>query len=308
MMRLANPRLPSRTSRWTVKQRSIRGRDDSEHYIRLPTLRESDDSFSSNDERKPRKLPWYQINWQSYTRSGNPAILFWVSVTVLCILFFADGLGPSLDGGSARILNMDSSKKQMVVPAQEKVVELVTTPIEEKVKITFDVPAKIINKMGSPKTKSRGNVALPPLEKEKESPVIRDFGGLEFTPRANFKDPIPIDDKASERQREDFLEYIDDSDDEDYHPTSSYEDEYEKCRSATWAAYTFPTCNQIHEKTIGRFHDNGYEVSYLKYVTGSSEPCTRGFSHLFSPPLAARARIETHSGFVARSTLQTISS
>ncbi len=96
-----------------------------------------------------------------------------------------------------------------------------------------------------------------------------DFGNLDFHPRSSFSDPISIhyaDFHDAEHQREDFLNNIHDSDDDRYQPESSKEDRNNPCRKVNWAGWSFPTCNQIHEKVINRLGDEGYQVSYIRSV------------------------------------------
>jgi hypothetical protein len=223
--------LPYRAfnSRRTVKKRSRRYDDDND--IGLPAMHIPE--LPADDERKPRKLPWYQLNWQSYTRSGNPAVIFWLTLMFFALIVTED-VGPMTMSADSRILNEGDRSRE--------------------VRILFET--KFVHKVRG----KRFSCNLFPLPKERQTP--RDFGGLEFQPRSEFSDPIPIQ-CDFEHQRQEFLEAIDGSDDE-YQPESNKENENVACPKVSWAAYTFPTCNQIHETPVERYQDAGYDVSYLK--------------------------------------------
>lgn len=95
-----------------------------------------------------------------------------------------------------------------------------------------------------------------------------DYGGLDFDQRKSFHFSRAIgnrDYEDDERDREILLAEVDQGSGEDWaQPDSSKEDEDPQCRKASWASYTFPTCNEMHEQPIERFQYDGFEVSYLK--------------------------------------------
>lgn len=232
--------LPYRVfdSRRTVKQRSRRYDDESS----LPTMQMPELLVEADDEHKPRNLPWYQLNWRSYTRSGNPAVVFWLTLMLSMFVFFIEDVGPTS-------LNVESS---ILKNGRDQ---------NGGVKILFEMD------FGKKVSRRKSFYKLSPLPKEARR--SRSFGGLEFRPRSNFSDPITIgstDYGDAEHRREEFLESIDDSDDEEYQPESNREDEDKQCREMSWAAFSFPTCNRMHEALIERYQDGGYEVSYLRYV------------------------------------------
>lgn len=226
----------------TMTQRSRRY-DDDDDALGLPTTMQIP-KLPSACEQKPRNLPWHKINWQTYSRSGNPALLFWLSVMFGVLLFFTEEVEPRITStGADSIIIFDGSDRN------------------QQVRILFEKNFGVKASGG----RSSSSFNLSPLPKAARG--HRNFGDLTFERRGDFSDPIPIQKGnyyAAESQRQDFLEAIDDSHDAAYQPGSSTEDEDKECRLVSWAAYSFPTCNKIHETPIERYQDAGYDVSYLK--------------------------------------------
>jgi hypothetical protein len=214
-----------------VKNRRQQRRDDG---LGLPTL-----GCRVSDETKPRVLPFSRWNWDSTMRSGNPAIVFWVTVTfAVILLFYEDPQSSPSPTPSTQILGMYD-------------------------KITFHGTIQGGDSQGS--SFYRHLHSMP-----KEMLGDPDYGNFEFTVRTNSKAKTAIrksDYQEFEEQRATFLKEIDHGSDP-YAPDSDKADEAHRCRRASWAGYVFPSCNKVHELTLERVFDNGksqdYEVNYLK--------------------------------------------
>lgn len=223
-------------ARETVKQRS-RLRDSAEvssiHNHRLPQ--------TSYSEEKSKDLPWSKrINWQGYTWSWDPAIVFGISITITMILHFARSSGPPVTISTDVLVNrlaLTTKNVRIVFPR----------PMDHRLAAELQFP---------------------------DGPILRKgtggehhFGNLLFRTRAKFDDPIPIasnDYIYTEMQRQGFIDEMDVDNDDKYQPESSKEDQNPSCRKAAWAGYSFPSCNQLHEQLIERIGDDEYSVSYLK--------------------------------------------
>jgi hypothetical protein len=217
-----------------VKNRRQQRRDDG---LGLPTL-----GCRAADEIKPRALPFARWNWDSTMRSGNTAIVFWVTVTFAVILLFYE--------------DPQSSPSPSPTPS--------TQILGMHDKITF---GGTIQGRGD----SQGSSFYRHLHSmPKEMRGDPDYGNFEFTVRTNSKAKTAIrksDYQEFEKQRATFLKEIDNRRDP-FAPDSDKADEAPRCRSVSWAGYVFPSCNKVHELTLERVFDNGksqdYEVNYLK--------------------------------------------
>jgi hypothetical protein len=194
------------------------------------------------NEKKPRYLPWYKINWQKFTHAGNPAVAFWTTILLGTLLYFANGLGDLIFITTARFLEGG----------------FFTNGNELKVMIQ--------NRQGGHSRPIMLQFKLEEMySKSREKP---DFGGLVINNRTRFDDPIEIPVgyfKSAAKSRQEFLAAIDVISDR-HQPESSKEDENPKCRKVSWALHMFPSCNQIHENSIERIVDDDgeYTVSYLR--------------------------------------------
>lgn len=206
--------------------------------------------------KKPKKLPWKQINWQAYLQSGNTAIVFWLCVTIAVL-----------------VLSMFQVSW---------------------IRLAFPRPRRLSHLWGfaNPSSSSSNNNNIPLLlfnlgprqptifyqnleELSRLSSRERDFGGLTFSERLHFNDAIVIhqdDYNLAEHMREKLLEEdSEDSEDDSYQPAASNEDIYEACVSPGWVHYSFPTCNAQHENDMDLMADQEYQISYLKYVDKSGK-------------------------------------
>ncbi len=227
-----NESLPLRSlgSSQAVKQRNRRYNGLGLATSQIPDL------LVTSDETKPRKLPWYQINWTAYTQTGNPALVFWMSMTIAALVVFTEEATTAIVSFDGRILNGTSRSYNMKLLLQSH-----------------------------QSSYGRRRFELHPLPKKTSGKS--DYGKLILHPRKNADEPIPIRSSSVDefdQQRDKLLGAMDKSDDESYLPESSKEDEESKCRKVSWAAYSFPNCNQVHEHPITVFSGADFEVSYLK--------------------------------------------
>lgn len=231
------------SNRETIKQRSRVRHEMIKHDAseELPTQAYINKKSTSSHLTIPswsKKI--LHCQWQQYTQSGNPAMLFWTAITTLAIIFFVeDPQSPHHSSSSQRMKIIDTSTFNIIFPCQHDHEDC--------------------------RWKSFPRPELLP----KKSHGKRDFGDLDFHPRKTFSDPISIhyaDFHDAEHQREKLLDDMQGNDDDKYQPDSSKEDLNTRCRVVTWATYSFPTCNQMHEKVIERAGDEGYDIKYLRWV------------------------------------------
>ena len=180
-----------------------------------------------------KEWPWWKriIYSQYYTRLRNPVVLVLSTITALTIFVHAKRTYLLTTILVAAWRNHD-----IVAGKTKEFRVLFPQSIDHNLTSVHFHPSPMLS------TKSR-----------------RDFGRLGFHSRVNFDEPITI--RVSEFSDE---EAHDDSDDDQYQTESSNEDQDQECLDVSWARYSFPTCNQVHEKLIERFEDEGYNVSYLK--------------------------------------------
>ena len=251
----------------------------------LPRDNNNDSRNMEIDEKsKPRRLPLSQINWKIYMRSGNPAILFWIAITMLVLVLFGTN-NPSITTktGTSGFVDDESSLQLQLTPS--RTTHSLTTmrnriPHKNKGADSLrlvKLPTSIIF------TNARRQEAdddgdnnrffrkdLSYLDIKDENGNYRpDFGNLLFTIRPDLKAPIPIsfvdDYKKYEEQRTNFLTYIEGTVNDKYSPISDRENLEQRCRLTAWSSYTFPNCNQMHELTTER------PYNYSQHPAGSGD-------------------------------------
>jgi hypothetical protein len=138
-----------------------------------------------------------------------------------------------------------------------------------RVVVWNDHPAETESYFRLPVTSFTRKLSVVPSIKEP------DFGGLIFEPREGKEILVsPTDYDLAELQRDESLDRIDGRIEDEFLPESSKVDRDIKCHLPIYAAYSFPTCNSLHELRMQNHQDEGLEVSYLKYVPTRGEILT----------------------------------
>lgn len=222
-------------------KRSSRCRNSKDYYNSLPSLATTlhsvpewtDASIPELNDVKPTNLPFAKINWMAHLRSGKTLLVIWAFVCISCITSITSRR-IHLKGGAGKTATLVFLKEEVIV-----------IPIPNQIHDT-----------------------LEPMSKEDF--IEKDFGGLEFTKRSNFSNPVAIHSQnfeLAEEGRETLLVRFDEEHSEErYQLSGGKEDKYEVCRSPGWIQRSYPTCNAIHEKPIERYNDQSYDVRYIEYV------------------------------------------
>jgi hypothetical protein len=249
---------------------SLLGDDDD---LMLPSFDYDSPENKGKDKKKPRVLPFSQINWEPYMRSGSSAVIFWLAVTFSVLFFFAEepAAPQALHGHGGPVLHTPNTENHNHHPPTTT-----TTTSKTPDDIIFFVGNQMMDSTGDETAarinRHQGDRFFENLFKlESRRRLTPNFGGLKLSPRENFKSSVAIslgDYQKYEDLRSNLLDEIDKKLSDRYYPLSDMEDKKQQCRPPTWTGSVFTNCNQVHELVTERPYDEdqsqGFEVFYLK--------------------------------------------
>lgn len=194
--------------------------------------------------KKTRILSLIQINWQKFQRSGNPAVAFWLSSTLVLLLISTQTPGTNF----AFSIDQD-----------------VAFFPESRKQIQNDLPIRIPIYSGRDLTEAAKDM-LPKIPKIDDQE--KQFGGLNISIGRNSINRM-VDIRSNtyeeaESYRKKLLSVDEGRKENYYQPAGGKDDDRNECRTPGWVHYTYPSCNLVHEKPIERYNDQSFHVTFLK--------------------------------------------